>query len=78
LRPYYKGVFIGNNGFTPETAEACIKEGKFNAVTFGKLFISNPDLVPRLEKNKPLNYKWDESTFYSGGIKGYLDYPLYE
>lgn len=78
MRPFYKGVLIGNNGFTPETAEDCIRDGKFDAVTFGKLFISNPDLIPRLIKGYPLNYKWDEKTFYDGGIKGYLDYPLYE
>jgi N-ethylmaleimide reductase len=44
-------------------------------VAFGKLFISNPDLVKRFENGLPLN-PWDESTFYYGGEKGYIDYPF--
>ncbi|CAD8136958.1 unnamed protein product [Paramecium pentaurelia] len=78
FRPLFKGVLIGNMGYTPETAIKNIEEKRFDAVTFGKLFISNPDLVTRIQKNYELNYKWDESTFYTKGEKGYLDYPLYE
>jgi N-ethylmaleimide reductase len=42
-------------------------------VAFGKPFISNPDLVERFAQNIPLD-EWDESTFYSGGAEGYVDY----
>jgi 2,4-dienoyl-CoA reductase-like NADH-dependent reductase (Old Yellow Enzyme family) len=44
-------------------------------VAFGKLFISNPDLVERFAKGAPLN-PWDNETFYYGGEKGYIDYPF--
>jgi len=44
-------------------------------IAFGKLFISNPDLVERFAKNAPLN-PWDTDTFYYGGEKGYIDYPF--
>ncbi|MER3329372.1 MAG: hypothetical protein RIF34_07335 [Candidatus Kapaibacterium sp.] len=37
--------------------------------------ISNPDLVERIQKNYSLN-DWDVKTFYSGGEKGYIDYPF--
>jgi N-ethylmaleimide reductase len=43
-------------------------------VAFGKLFISNPDLVERFATGAALN-PWDESTFYYGGERGYVDYP---
>jgi len=43
-------------------------------VTFGRLFISNPDLVERIEKGHPLNENWDIHTFFTKGIKGYTDY----
>ena len=48
--------------------------GKVDLVAFGKLFISNPDLVERLKADAPLN-EWDQSTFYGGGREGYTDYP---
>jgi N-ethylmaleimide reductase len=47
-------------------------------VAYGKLFISNPDLVERFAKNAPLA-DWDASTFYSDtGEKGFTDYPKYQ
>ena len=44
-------------------------------VAYGKLFISNPDLVERFAKGADLN-PWDKETFYYGGAKGYIDYPF--
>jgi N-ethylmaleimide reductase len=46
-------------------------------VAFGKPFISNPDLVNRLRRNLPLNFKLDASTLYTPGEKGYTDYPIF-
>ena len=40
---------IANNGYTLETAQAAIREGRVDAVAFGKLFIANPDLPRRLQ-----------------------------
>jgi 2,4-dienoyl-CoA reductase-like NADH-dependent reductase (Old Yellow Enzyme family) len=45
-----------------------------DAVAFGKLIIANPDLVARFKIGAPLN-PWNMETFYSGGAKGYTDYP---
>ena len=39
-----------------------------------KVIIANPDLVARFKSGAPLN-EWDMPTFYSGGAKGYTDYP---
>jgi len=41
---------IANNQYTPESASEGIENGRFEAVTFGRLFISNPDLVNRIRK----------------------------
>jgi len=46
-------------------------------ISFGRLFISNPDLVSRIE-NKWELAKWDESTFITAGEKGYTDYKYYQ
>ncbi|CAN6666387.1 NADPH dehydrogenase 3 [Trichomonascus vanleenenianus] len=42
----------------------------------GMAFISNPDLVDRIEKGLPLA-EWDTSTFYTQGDRGFIDYPFY-
>jgi N-ethylmaleimide reductase len=43
-------------------------------VTFGRFFISNPDLPKRFREGAPLN-DFDEGTFYGGDEQGYTDYP---
>ena len=79
FRPFFtdrghKGVLIGAGGFTRQSATEAIAAGTVDAVAFGRLFISNPDLPLRLQRSAPLN-RYDRPTFYGGGIKGYTDYP---
>ena len=69
-----KGAWMVNNGYDAETAAKAVESGHADIVAFGKLFISNPDLVERLRENAPLN-PWDQHTFYGGGEHGYTDYP---
>jgi N-ethylmaleimide reductase len=49
-------------------------------ISFGQLFIVNPDLAERIINNWPINTQLDKSTFYgnANGPKGYVDYPLYQ
>lgn len=68
-----KGAWMVNNGLDKELAQAALADGA-DLVAFGRLFIANPDLVARLRRGGPFN-KWDSSTFYGGGAKGYTDYP---
>ena len=75
FREAYKGVIVSAGGYTRDEALATVAQGQADAVAFGRLYISNPDLRERLEKNVPLN-KYDRSTFYGGGEKGYTDYPV--
>ncbi|MBN8914796.1 MAG: alkene reductase [Rhizobiales bacterium] len=74
LRKRYSGAWMVNNGYDLALANAVLAEGKADLVAFGKPFISNPDLVERLQRNAPLN-ELDRDTLYGGGAKGYIDYP---
>lgn len=75
LKQAFGGIYIANEGFTQEGAEAILAEGNADAVAFGKLFIANPDLPQRFQRNAPLNEPKPE-TFYGQGEKGYIDYPF--
>jgi N-ethylmaleimide reductase len=77
FRPMWKGVLIIAGGFTGDTAEAAIKAGHADAVAFGRIFISNPDLPRRLQHGFPLT-PYNRATFYGGEEAGYTDYPEHE
>lgn len=74
FRPIYKGNLMVNAGYTKETGNAAIASGTADLVSYGTLYIANPDLVERFEQDAPLNEP-DSSTFYGGSEKGYTDYP---
>jgi N-ethylmaleimide reductase len=74
LRSEYRGMMILNGGYNRERAEADLRSGAADLISFGNYFISNPDLPERFLRNAPLN-EVDRSTVYFGGAKGYTDYP---
>ena len=74
FRPIWKGVLITAGGFTGETADAAIRDGHADAIAFGRIFISNPDLPRRLQHGFPLT-PYNRATFYGGDVAGYTDYP---
>ncbi|CNL69792.1 alkene reductase [Yersinia aleksiciae] len=74
VRARFQGVIVGAGAYTAEKAEDLIEKGFIDAVAFGRSYISNPDLVDRLQQDAPLNEP-DGETFYGGGAKGYTDYP---
>jgi N-ethylmaleimide reductase len=77
FRPLWSGVLIAAGGFTGETAEAAIAEKHADAVAFGRIFISNPDLPRRLQHGFPIT-PYNRATFYGGEAAGYTDYPVYD
>jgi N-ethylmaleimide reductase len=77
FRPIWKGVLITAGGFTGETANAAIEAGHADAIAFGRIFISNPDLPRRLQRGFPLT-PYDRKTFYGGDVAGYTDYPVHD
>lgn len=75
LRTRFKNSWMANNGYDLELANSRLSEGKADLIAFGRLFISNPDLVERLRANAPLN-ELNPATLYGGaGAEGYIDYP---
>jgi N-ethylmaleimide reductase len=74
LRRNFRGAWVVNNGYRRETAMKAVASGAADLVSFGRPFISNPDLVRRLRDDAPLN-ALDTGTLYGGGAKGYTDYP---
>jgi N-ethylmaleimide reductase len=77
FRPLWRGVLITAGGFTGETAEAAIAQGHADAIAFGRIFISNPDLPRRLQHGFPLT-PYNRATFYGGEAAGYTDYPVHD
>ena len=75
LKKLFGGALIANEKMDLATADRLLREGKADAIAFGKDYISNPDLVERLRQGRELNPA-DPSTFYGGGAHGYVDYPV--
>jgi N-ethylmaleimide reductase len=75
-RPIWSGVLISAGGFTGDTADAAIAAGHADAIAFGRIFISNPDLPRRLQHGFPLT-PYNRATFYGGEAVGYTDYPVH-
>lgn len=77
LTPYLKkefgGVMIANQGLDPQQAAKMIENGDADATSWGKYFISNPDLPLKIKNGTPLT-PFQPETFYSEGPKGYTDY----
>ena len=74
FRELFKGTLIGNGGFDPVTASAHVERGEVDLVSFARHYVSNPDLVARIEKGDPLAPS-DPKTYYTGGPNGFVDYP---
>src|ERR1700754_3442286 len=77
FRPLWRGVLITAGNFTGESADAAIAAGHADAIAFGRIFISNPDLPGRLKLGLPLT-PYNRATFYGGEAAGYTDYPAHD
>jgi len=74
MRPIYSGKIVLNSDYDGPSGRARLAEGVADAISFGRPFISNPDLVDRIWAGGALA-PGDVGTFYSGGAEGYVDYP---
>ncbi|HET7921564.1 MAG TPA: alkene reductase, partial [Gammaproteobacteria bacterium] len=77
FRGVYQGTLIANTGYDRERGNALIAAGGADLVAYGVPFISNPDLVERFRTGAALA-EADRATFYSGGARGYTDYPAFQ
>jgi N-ethylmaleimide reductase len=73
-RENFKGIIIGNMGYSADEANSAIDKGVIDVIAFGHHYVSNPDLVERIKNGAEL-VEPDQTTFYSPGAKGYTDYP---
>jgi len=74
FRKAFKGAFISAGGFDRALGEQAIAEDTADAIAYGRLYISNPDLAERFAVNAPLT-PYNRATFYGGAEAGYTDYP---
>jgi N-ethylmaleimide reductase len=75
IRKVFTGPLVLNQEYNKELADADLASGLADAISFGRPYISNPDLVERLRTGAELtpdNYR----TWYSPGAEGYTDYPF--
>lgn len=79
FRRVFDGVIIANLGYSAETAEREISDGGADMVSFGRLYLSNPDLVERFAKGAKLNEDAPHEVYYSSvekewGAEGLLTF----
>lgn len=73
-RQHFSGTLILNDGFDAKSASQAVQNGSADAISFGRHFIANPDLVRRMHDHLPLA-NFDAKTLYTPGAQGYSDYP---
>ena len=77
IRAAFKGPLILNSDYDAAKAEADLANGVADAISFGRPFIGNPDLVERIRTGA----EWaadNPQTWYTPGPEGYIDYPALE
>ncbi|MBT5900976.1 MAG: alkene reductase [Opitutaceae bacterium] len=74
LKAAFGGPFIANQQLSPEDGTALLAAGEADAISWGNLYIANPDLPERIANGAELNAP-NPDTFYGGGKEGYTDYP---
>ena len=74
IRDVFKGPLVLNSDYDPVRAKAELASGVADAVSFGRLFITNPDLPRRIAHGLPLHTDQNPKTWYSQGDEGYVDY----
>ncbi|ANI77736.1 alkene reductase [Sphingobium sp. EP60837] len=75
VRRYFSGPLVLNSDYDVARAQEDLTSGLAQAISFGRPFISNPDLPDRFSAGAPLN-ALSEGTLYTQGAEGYVDYPV--
>jgi N-ethylmaleimide reductase len=74
IKEAFGGTIITSGGLDKTSAEKHLSEGIGHIAAFGRPFISNPDLVERLQSDKELAAP-NFDLFYTPEESGYTDYP---
>jgi len=75
IRPVFKGPLVLNSDYFYDSGTAALDEGRADAISFGRTFMTNPDLPARFKAGADLNPIDFTPTWYSQGPEGYTDYP---
>ena len=75
IRAAFKGIYMANCRYDLARAQQAIATDAADMISFGALYIANPDLVERFRRGAALNTP-DPGTFYGGDERGYTDYPF--
>ena len=73
FRPLWRTALVVNKAYDLDRANAVLRSGAADLVSFATLFIANPDLPERFRRGGPFNAA-ERKTFYGGGAGGYTDY----
>lgn len=74
IRQNFKGPLVLNSDYTAAQAQADLASGLADAISFGRPYISNPDLVDRIRLDADLAPD-HMASWYTPGAEGYTDYP---
>ncbi|MBO9112628.1 alkene reductase [Agrobacterium sp. S2/73] len=77
LRQAFTGTLMAAGGFDKTSGQEALDAGLLDLIAIGRPFISNPDLVERLENDWP-TFPADRGVYYGEGDSGYIDYPRYK
>lgn len=77
FRRFFQGTIISATDHDRTSGNQLIEDGAADLIAYGRAFISNPDLVTRFRDDIALAEP-NREFFYTGGPKGYIDYPTYE
>jgi N-ethylmaleimide reductase len=75
LRRSFAGLYVANNGFASRAQAEQALAGHADLISFGRLFIANPDLPHRLKTGARMN-PLNQDQLYSPDHRGYTDYPF--
>ena len=65
---------ILNESISFEQGQQLVGDGTADAISFGRPYIANPDLVERFRAGAPLA-EFSLSKLYTDGPEGFIDYP---
>lgn len=77
IRNTFQNLLILAGGYDRKTAEEELENENADLISFGRPYISNPDLVARMKEEVPLTEPITD-LFYASGAEGFVDYPTFQ
>ena len=77
IRSIYTGPLVLNSDYDAAQADRDVTDGKADAISFGRPYISNPDLAKRIRAGADLAPNRNvPQSWYLPGPEGYIDYAV--